>query len=180
MTGLTGHHKWQATAQAQLTAASIQTDVTLHTTMQVLRVRSCVAGSHAQQVLHDGDLVLAVAGQPVTSFTALEGIIASYCSPADESSDTGPQQNGDAGNEGFHVVVTSVVSLCKPALLVCSMHPQAARIASRPAIQPQGARVAQRAEATGGRFMLRLACTWSRPCKRLHNAHRFIKCLMLA
>ena len=62
--------------------------------LQVLRVRSCVAGSHAQQVLRDGDLVLAVAAQPVTSFTAVERIIASYCSGEDV---VGIQENGTGG-----------------------------------------------------------------------------------
>ncbi|KAK9843749.1 hypothetical protein WJX81_004878 [Elliptochloris bilobata] len=39
---------------------------------QVLRVRSRAAGGHAAEVLHDGDMVLAVAGQPVASFAAVE------------------------------------------------------------------------------------------------------------
>ena len=43
--------------------------------MQVLRVRGRVARSHAAQVLQDGDLVLAVNGQPVTSYGHVEGII---------------------------------------------------------------------------------------------------------
>ena len=44
--------------------------------MQVLRVRSCVAGSHASHVLKDGDLVLAVNSQPVTSYRDVESIVA--------------------------------------------------------------------------------------------------------
>ena len=39
-------------------------------------MRSCVAGSHAAQVLKDGDLVLAVNGQPVTSYGDVETIVA--------------------------------------------------------------------------------------------------------
>ena len=49
--------------------------------VQVLRVRSCVARSHAAQVLKDGDLVLAVNGQPVTSYGHVESIVAA-CSLA--------------------------------------------------------------------------------------------------
>ncbi len=44
--------------------------------MQVLRVRGCVAHSHAAKILKDGDLVLAVNGQPVTSYGHVEGIVA--------------------------------------------------------------------------------------------------------
>ena len=47
----------------------------------MLRVRSCVAHSHAAEVLKDGDLVLAVNGQPVTSYGHVEGIVAA-CSLA--------------------------------------------------------------------------------------------------
>ena len=39
-------------------------------------MRSCVAGSHAAQALKDGDLVLAVNGQPVTSYGDVETIVA--------------------------------------------------------------------------------------------------------
>ncbi|KAK9816755.1 hypothetical protein WJX72_004724 [[Myrmecia] bisecta] len=49
---------------------------------QVLRVRSCVAGSHAAAVLQGGDIVLAAAGQPVSHFRGMEDIIASYQQPA--------------------------------------------------------------------------------------------------
>ncbi len=44
--------------------------------MQVLRVRGCVAHSHAAAILKDGDLVLAVNGQPVTSYGHVEDIVA--------------------------------------------------------------------------------------------------------
>ena len=43
---------------------------------QVLRVRSTTAESAAARVLHSGDMILAVNGQPVTSFTDVESIIA--------------------------------------------------------------------------------------------------------
>ncbi|DBA81059.1 TPA: hypothetical protein ACH3X2_007259 [Trebouxia sp. C0005] len=43
---------------------------------QVLRVRGCVAHSHAAEILKDGDLVLAVNGQPVTSYSHVEDIVA--------------------------------------------------------------------------------------------------------
>ena len=44
--------------------------------IQVLRVRGCVAHSHAAEILKDGDLVLAVNGQPVTSYGHVEDIVA--------------------------------------------------------------------------------------------------------
>jgi len=43
---------------------------------QVLRVRSTVAASHAKEVLHDGDMVLAVNGKPVSCFGHVEKLIA--------------------------------------------------------------------------------------------------------
>ena len=46
-------------------------------------MRSCVARSHAAEVLKDGDLVLAVNGQPVTSYGHVETIVAA-CSLADQ------------------------------------------------------------------------------------------------
>ena len=46
------------------------------TALQVLRVRSCVAHSHAADVLRDGDLVLAVNGQPVTCYSHVESLVA--------------------------------------------------------------------------------------------------------
>lgn len=39
-------------------------------------MRGCVAGSNAAEVLKDGDLVLAVNGQPVTSYGHVEAIVA--------------------------------------------------------------------------------------------------------
>jgi S1-C subfamily serine protease len=42
----------------------------------VLKVVSCVAGSDAQRALQPGDLLLAVNGQPVTSFPALDALLA--------------------------------------------------------------------------------------------------------
>lgn len=45
--------------------------------LQVLKVVSCVAGSDAQRALQPGDLLLAVNGQPVTSFPALDTLLAS-------------------------------------------------------------------------------------------------------
>ena len=44
--------------------------------LQVLKVVSCVAGSDAQRALQPGDLLLAVNGQPVTSFPALDSLLA--------------------------------------------------------------------------------------------------------
>jgi hypothetical protein len=43
---------------------------------QVLRVRSTTAESDAARVLSSGDMILAVNGQPVTSFTDVESIMA--------------------------------------------------------------------------------------------------------
>ncbi|GIL73118.1 hypothetical protein Vretimale_4727 [Volvox reticuliferus] len=42
---------------------------------QVLRVRSCVAQSHASKVLHSGDMLLAMSGRPVTCFQDVERLI---------------------------------------------------------------------------------------------------------
>jgi len=39
---------------------------------QCLRVKMCVAGSHAREVLREGDLVLAAGGSPIVSVRALE------------------------------------------------------------------------------------------------------------
>ncbi|EIE24624.1 DegP-type protease [Coccomyxa subellipsoidea C-169] len=43
---------------------------------QVLRVRSCMASSAARAVLLDGDLLLSVAGRPVSHFRAVEAAVA--------------------------------------------------------------------------------------------------------
>ncbi|KAL3161156.1 hypothetical protein ABBQ38_009527 [Trebouxia sp. C0009 RCD-2024] len=66
-------------------------NVTINFGVQVLRVRSCVAGSHAAQVLKDGDLVLAVNSQPVTSYGHVESIVAA-CSLAAQLSPHQPGQ----------------------------------------------------------------------------------------
>ena len=42
---------------------------------QVLRVRSCVAGSDAERALRAGDLLLAVDGRPVTSCAAVQRLV---------------------------------------------------------------------------------------------------------
>ncbi len=64
--------------------------------MQVLRVRGCVAHSHAAEILKDGDLVLAVNGQPVTSYGHVEDIVAA-CSlnatPYPVLNPTAPQED---------------------------------------------------------------------------------------
>ena len=44
--------------------------------MQVLRVRSCLAGSNARRVLKDGDSLLTVAGHAVSHFQAVEAAVA--------------------------------------------------------------------------------------------------------
>lgn len=44
--------------------------------MQVLRVRSCLAGSNARSVLKDGDILLTVAGHAVSHFQAVEAAVA--------------------------------------------------------------------------------------------------------
>ncbi|KAG2499918.1 hypothetical protein HYH03_002205 [Edaphochlamys debaryana] len=49
---------------------------------QVLRVRSCVAQSHASKVLRSGDMLLAMAGRPVTCFQDVERLISSAAAAA--------------------------------------------------------------------------------------------------
>ena len=58
-------------------------------------MRSCVARSHASQVLKDGDLVLAVDGQPVTSYGHVETIVAA-CSLAAQPISVPPHQTPDS------------------------------------------------------------------------------------
>ena len=57
-------------------------------------MRSCVARSHAAQVLKDGDLLLAVNGQPVTSYGDVETIVAA-CSVAAQATSVPPHQTPD-------------------------------------------------------------------------------------
>jgi hypothetical protein len=52
------------------------------TFVQVLRVRSCLAGSAARAALRDGDLLLSVAGRPVSHFRAVEAAVDASFSPA--------------------------------------------------------------------------------------------------
>ncbi|GAB4820286.1 hypothetical protein N2152v2_007332 [Parachlorella kessleri] len=68
---------------------------------QVLRVRSCTANSHAQQVLKDGDMVLAVAGRPVSSYDDVERLIAAYHPPPSPT-----------GNEGAGVAAAAAAAGC--------------------------------------------------------------------
>lgn len=62
---------------------------------QVLRVRSTTAESVAARVLSSGDMILAVNGQPVTSFTDVESIIAAV-----GLSSAGWQQQAAAAADG--------------------------------------------------------------------------------
>ncbi|KAI3430723.1 hypothetical protein D9Q98_005309 [Chlorella vulgaris] len=50
---------------------------------QVLRVRSCLAGSDARRVLRDADLVLAIGGQPISSFNDVERVIVQAAAAAE-------------------------------------------------------------------------------------------------
>ncbi|KAL4517828.1 hypothetical protein Ndes2526A_g02205 [Nannochloris sp. 'desiccata'] len=52
---------------------------------QVLRVRSTVAASHAKEVLQDGDMVLAVNGQPVSCFGHVEKLISDLGKKSDRT-----------------------------------------------------------------------------------------------
>lgn len=54
-------------------------------------MRSCLAASAARAVLKDGDLLLSVAGRPVSHFRAVEAAIAASFSPAPAATAT-PQQ----------------------------------------------------------------------------------------
>lgn len=75
---------------------------------QVLRVRSCVANSHAQQVLKDGDMVLAIAGQPISSFHDVERLIAEYTPP--------PPDDGAAGAAAAGGMAAEVAAADGPAV----------------------------------------------------------------
>jgi hypothetical protein len=50
---------------------------------QVLRVRLCLAGSDARRVLRDADLVLAIGGQPISSFNDVERVIVQAAAAAE-------------------------------------------------------------------------------------------------
>ena len=66
MSGITGRQLSQGVAE--------EAEESTHA--QVLRVRSCVAGSAARAALHDSDLLLSVAGRPVSHFSAVEAAVA--------------------------------------------------------------------------------------------------------
>ena len=63
-------------------------------------MRSCVARSHAAQVLKDGDLLLAVNGQPVTSYGDVETIVAACSLAAQATSESyqTPDPNSPPGS----------------------------------------------------------------------------------
>jgi S1-C subfamily serine protease len=67
--------------------------------LQVLKVVSCVAGSDAQRALHPGDLLLAVNGQPVTSFPALDALLAGL-----SQDNTSPTAAGDSSQAAQQVL----------------------------------------------------------------------------
>lgn len=78
---------------------------------QVLRVRSCVAQSPAAQVLRSGDMLLAVAGRPVTCFQDVERLISETAAAAAAAKRAGPgaaavseersaAEQGDASGRG--------------------------------------------------------------------------------
>lgn len=50
---------------------------------QVLRVKGCLAGSKAEGILEQGDMLLAISGEPVTCFRDVENA----CQRADASHD---------------------------------------------------------------------------------------------
>lgn len=66
-------------------------------------MRSCIAGSHARQVLRDGDLLLTVAGRPVTHFAAVEAAISAACSGTEGAygEAAAPQQEGRASADSL-------------------------------------------------------------------------------
>jgi hypothetical protein len=72
----------------------------VHVCAQVLRVKSCTAGSHARSVLRDGDILLTVAGRPVTHFAAVEAAVAAASSASAGAALAAAQQlqNGSAGD----------------------------------------------------------------------------------
>ena len=86
----------------------------------MLRVRSCVAGSHASQVLKDGDLVLAVNGQPVTSYRDVESIVAAAslaAQPLLDPSSNPPEAQSPDGVDNQQCIATSVAKSDDKSLL---------------------------------------------------------------
>ena len=77
--------------------------------MQVLRVRSCLAGSNARSVLRDGDILLTVAGRAVSHFQAVEAAVAGFRvdkaapKPAARSSVPGVANSSDIGEAASEV-----------------------------------------------------------------------------
>ena len=77
--------------------------------MQVLRVRSCLAGSNARSVLKDGDILLTVAGRAVSHFQAVEAAVAGFRvdtaapKPAAGSTVLGVASSSDIGDAASEV-----------------------------------------------------------------------------
>ncbi|WIA19090.1 hypothetical protein OEZ85_003739 [Tetradesmus obliquus] len=88
---------------------------------QALRVRSTVANSHAAQVLRSGDMILAVNGQPVSSFTDVESVIAAAA---------GEQQAAAAAAAGTGSVAAAAAAAVDSTA-------DAAAAAARPAKRPR-------------------------------------------
>ena len=62
---------------------------------QVLRVKGCLAGSQAERILEQGDMLLAISGKPVTCFRDVEiACEATKSSPLDSNSNLGRQLPG--------------------------------------------------------------------------------------
>eukprot|EP00200_Dunaliella_tertiolecta_P008556 CAMPEP_0202391600 /NCGR_PEP_ID=MMETSP1127-20130417/91921_1 /ASSEMBLY_ACC=CAM_ASM_000462 /TAXON_ID=3047 /ORGANISM="Dunaliella tertiolecta, Strain CCMP1320" /LENGTH=1117 /DNA_ID=CAMNT_0048994043 /DNA_START=31 /DNA_END=3384 /DNA_ORIENTATION=+ len=69
---------------------------------QVLRVRSTVAASHASKVLRSGDMLLAIAGKPVTCFRDVESLISAFNSCAPVHAHRDAHSNGGATKQQHH------------------------------------------------------------------------------